>query len=547
MIPIAKLCIGDEEKRAVVEVLDSGMLAQGKKVAEFEQKFAEFIGVKHAIATSNGTTALHAALLVHNIKEGDEVITSPFSFVATANTIRMTGAVPVFVDINENTFNIDPHLIEKSITSKTKAIMPVHLFGLPAEMDKIQAIAQKHNLFIIEDACQTHGAEFRGKKAGSFGTGCFSFYATKNMTTGEGGMITTNDDKIAKKIRKLINHGSEKKYYHDVIGYNYRMTDIAAAIGVAQLQKLNNFNYQRRQNAKYLQERLSGVKGLILPPEHPGHVYHQFTIRITPEFGKKREEVIANLTEKGIGSAIFYPVPIHQQKAYQEFRQHQFPVAEKVAQEVLSLPVYPALTELELRTIVKEIKNIIPFSKATLRSNLKEQRSHLSPEEIQMHSKIIAKRLYSFPTFQNASTILFYYPYENEVNLRQAINYALQQNKRVVLPAVCDGSLLCRQIVNIDQDVQEGKYGIKEPRKSCPIVKREDLDLILVPGVAFDEQGNRIGQGKGYYDIFLRNLATLKVGIAFEFQIIDIINQELHDVPVDIIITEERIIKKCVD
>jgi len=351
MIPIAKPMLGAEEKRAVLEVLDSGMLAQGKKVAEFEQEFATFIRVKHAIATSNGTTALHAALLAHNISERDEVITSPFSFVATANAIKMAGATPVFVDIDENTFNINPHLIESAITSKTKAIMPVHLFGLPAEMDTIIKIAQKHNLIIIEDACQAHGAEYNGKKAGSFGTGCFSFYATKNMTTGEGGMITTDDDKIAAKMRKIINHGSEKRYYHDFVGYNYRLTDIAAAIGTEQLQKLESFNQKRRENARCLQERLSKIAGLILPTENSGQVYHQFTIRITPEFGKTREEIISLLTEKGIGSAIFYPVSIHQQKAYPEYHHLQFPVSEKVAREVLSLPIHPEVTEKDLEKI----------------------------------------------------------------------------------------------------------------------------------------------------------------------------------------------------
>ncbi len=351
MIPIAKPCIGAEEKSAVLEVLDSGMLAQGKKVAEFENKFAEFIGVKHAIATSNGTTALHAALLAHNIKEGDEAITSPFSFVATANAIKMAGATPVFVDIDEKTFNLNPHLIESAITAKTKAIMPVHLFGLPAAMDKIQAIAKKYNLIIIEDACQAHGAEFQGKKVGSFGTGCFSFYATKNMTTGEGGMITTDDDEVAAKIRKIINHGSERRYFHEVLGYNYRMTDIAAAIGIEQLKKLPAFNQQRKENARYLQEKLSDMVGLILSEEISGHVYHQFTLRITPEFGMGREEMIANLSEQGIGSAIFYPLPIHLQKAHQEFHQCTFPIAEKVAREVLSLPIHPQVTEKDLDKI----------------------------------------------------------------------------------------------------------------------------------------------------------------------------------------------------
>ncbi len=358
MIPIAQPCIGAEEKRAVAEVLDSGMLAQGKKVAEFEKKFAEFIGVKHTIATSNGTTALHAVLLAHNITMGDEVITSPFSFVATANAIKMAGATPVFVDIDENTFNLNPTLIESAITPKTKAIMPVHLFGLPAEMDKIKVIAQKYNFIIIEDACQAHGAEFQGKKVGSFGTGCFSFYATKNMTTGEGGMITTDDDEVAAKIRKIINHGSERRYFHDMLGYNYRMTDIAAAIGIEQLKKLESFNKKRKENAMYLNTKMKGIAGLVLPPEE-NHIFHQYTLRITPESKKNRDEIKEFLEQKKIMTAIFYPIPIHKQKAYPEFNHLQFPVAEKVSAEVLSLPVHPSLHEHEISLICNALQECL--------------------------------------------------------------------------------------------------------------------------------------------------------------------------------------------
>lgn len=356
MIPIAKPCIGAEEKSAVLEVLDSGMLSQGRKVAEFEQEFARFIGVQHAIATSNGTTALHAALLAHGIKEGDEIITSSFSFIATANAIRMCGATPVFADIDEKTFNINPELIEAAITPLTKAILPVHLFGLPAEMDKIQSIAQKYNLIIIEDDCQAHGAEFQGKKVGSFGTGCFSFYATKNMTTGEGGMITTDDDEVAAKIRKIINHGSERRYFHDQLGYNYRLTDIAAAIGIEQLKKLPSFNLKRKENAAYLNTKLKGIAGLVIPPEG-NQVFHQYTMRITSQSKKSREEVKEFLEQKDIMTTIFYPLPIHQQKAYPEYHSLSFPVAEKASLEVLSLPIHPSLTTEDLdlmSTVLKE-------------------------------------------------------------------------------------------------------------------------------------------------------------------------------------------------
>jgi len=358
MIPIAKPWLGEEEKKAVLEVLDSGLLAQGKKVAEFEQQFAAFIGVKYAIATANGTTALHAALLAQGIAAGDEVITTPFSFIATANAIRMAGATPVFVDINEKTFNINPYLIEKAITPKTKAILPVHLFGLPAEMDKIIAIAEKYHLAIIEDACQAHGAEFQGKKVGSFGTGCFSFYPTKNMTTGEGGMITTNDDSIAHRARMIINHGSEKKYYHDTVGYNYRMTDIAAAIGIVQLQKLTAFNQQRRLNAQYLNQELHHISGIVLPENHTGHVFHQYTLRVKSGFGRSRDQLNTGLQEQGIGTAVFYPLPIHKQKAYQQFNHQTYPVAEQMAHEVLSLPIHSGLRQLELDTIIRIFREI---------------------------------------------------------------------------------------------------------------------------------------------------------------------------------------------
>ncbi|HLD80247.1 MAG TPA: DegT/DnrJ/EryC1/StrS family aminotransferase [Candidatus Nanoarchaeia archaeon] len=358
-ISMAKPLLGEEEKGAVLEVLDSGIIAQGPKVEKFEKKFAEFIGVKHAIATSNGTTALHVALLARSIGPGDEVITAPFTFIATANAIKMAGAKPVFVDTEENSFNIDPELIEKAITSRTRAIMPVHLYGRAAQMDKIIEIARKYNLLVIEDACQAHGTEFFGKKVGSFGDGCFSFYPTKNMAVGEGGMITTDDDEVAKKVRQLINHGSEKKYYHDSVGYNYRMTDIAAAIGIEQLKKLPSFNERRKSNARYLNKQLQGIKGLVPPEFIDGHVFHQYTIRITPEFPLSRDQVLEVLKEKGIGSAVFYPVPIHKQKAYTEYSSQYFPVAERLAQEVISLPVHPAVSEEDLKHIVKVFKGIL--------------------------------------------------------------------------------------------------------------------------------------------------------------------------------------------
>src|SRR5262245_56295138 len=271
MIYMAKPQIGDDEKKAVMEVLDSGIIAQGPRVKAFEEGFAAMCGTKHAIATTSGTTALHVALLAHGIGRDDEVITSAFTFIASANSILFVGAKPVFVDIDPRTFNIDPSKIEAAITKKTKAILPVHLYGLSCDMDPIIRIAEKHGLVVIEDACQSHGAQYRGQKVGSFGTGTFSLYPTKNITSAEGGMITTNDAAVDEKCRVLRQHGMRTRYYHDELGYNFRMTDIHAAIGLAQLQKLEKFNAQRQTNARFLSENL---KGVVTPhvPEGTTHV-----------------------------------------------------------------------------------------------------------------------------------------------------------------------------------------------------------------------------------------------------------------------------------
>jgi perosamine synthetase len=353
MIPIARPLIGEEEKRAVLEVLDSGILAQGPRVAAFEAAFAQMAGVKYAVATSSGTTALHVALLAHGIGPGDEVITTPFTFIASANSILYVGARPVFVDIDINTFNIDPVHIEKAITPHTKAIMPVHLFGLPANMDAIMEIARQHNLAVIEDACQSHGAEFKGKRVGSFGTGCFSLYPTKNMTSGEGGMITTDNDMIAEKCKVIRQHGMRRRYYHDELGFNFRMTDIHAASGLAQVKKLDEFNQARIANAQYLTAKLCGV----IPPLAPAgykHVYHQYTVRVP---NGRRDALLDHLTKHQIGTGVFYPVPVHQQTFYTEqlgYHLH-LPAAEQAAGEALSLPVHPSLSEQDLETIVKTV------------------------------------------------------------------------------------------------------------------------------------------------------------------------------------------------
>jgi len=353
VISIAKPLIEDAEKQAVLEVLDSGMIAQGPRVKAFEEAFAEMCGVEHAVATSSGTTALHVALLANGIAAGDEVITSPFTFIASANSVLFTGARPIFVDIDPVTFNIDPAQIEAAITPRTKAILPVHLFGLLADMDVIMDIAERHDLVVIEDACQSHGAEYKGQRAGSFGTGTFSLYPTKNITSAEGGMITTDDEEIAENCRVIRQHGMRRRYYHDELGFNFRMTDVHAAIGLAQLGKLEKFNAARIANAAYFNDHLEGV---ITPtvPEGYRHVYHQYTVR-APE--GRRDALMAHLKENGIGFGVYYPVPIHKQTYYvKELGYDQrLPEAERAAEEVLSLPVHPALSQADLEKIVATI------------------------------------------------------------------------------------------------------------------------------------------------------------------------------------------------
>ena len=356
MIHIAKPQMGDEEKQAVLEVLDSGMIAQGPRVKAFEEAFAEMCGVGHAIATSNGTTALHVALLAQGIGAGDEVITSPFTFIASANSILFTGAKPVFVDIDPATFNLDPALIEAAITPQTKGIMPIHLFGLTCDMDPIMEIAAKHGLIVIEDACQAHGAEYKGKRAGSFGTGTFSLYPTKNITSAEGGMITTDDETIAEKCRVIRQHGMRRRYYHDELGFNFRMTDVHAAIGLAQLGKLARFNAARRANAAYLSANLKGVVTPVVPEGYT-HVFHQYTVRVQDG---QRDALMQHLTANGVGNMIYYPVPIHQQTFYVSelgYGDVQLPETERAAAEVLSLPVHPALSQEDLETIVAAVNS----------------------------------------------------------------------------------------------------------------------------------------------------------------------------------------------
>jgi perosamine synthetase len=360
-IPVARPAIGQDEISAVTSVLESGILAAGERVAEFEKNFSDYCSTTYAVAINNGTAALHAALLAADIGPGDEVIVPSFSFIATATAVSMTGAKPIFVDVNEQTFGIDPAKAEENVTPKTKAVIGVHLFGQPFDIQGIKQICESHNLILIEDAAQAQGAMFNGEKTGGFGQfGCFSFYATKNMTTGEGGMVTTNDKTSADRLRLLINHGQSEKYLHTRLGYNYRMTDIAAAIGLIQLKKLEKFNTRRRKNAEYYDTHIS-VKGIVTPVVAPGmhHVYHQYVIRLTDEFPMKRADFLEYLKAKGIGTAIHYPIPIHRQPLYANaLEPDNCPVSTRLASSVLSIPVHPLLDQKELNYICDTINRV---------------------------------------------------------------------------------------------------------------------------------------------------------------------------------------------
>ena len=357
MIPIARPDIGEAEIAAVTEVLRSGSIAGGRKVAEFEQRWAEFVGVRHGIAVSNGTVALMCILAGLRLGPDDEVITVGHTFNATVSSILSTGATPVFVDIDAETYDVDVDRIAAAITPRTRAIVPVHLFGLPADMDAITELASQHGLAIVEDACQAHGATFRGQQVGSFGHGAFSLYATKNMTTGEGGLITTDDDALADWIRLYRNQGMRTRYYHDILGYNFRMTDIAAAIGLCQLEKLPAATERRREIAARYDEAFADlpIRVPITPPDRT-HVYHQYTIDVGPT----RDAVVEDINAAGVATAIYYPIPVHRQ-AYVLERgiDVHLPVTEHIAERALSIPLYPTLTDDEERTVIDAVRSAV--------------------------------------------------------------------------------------------------------------------------------------------------------------------------------------------
>ena len=364
MIPIAKPYIGEEEIKAVSEVLKSGSIAQGPKVRELEEKFAKLCGTRYAVAVNSGTAALHASLHAAGIKKDDEVITTPFTFIATANTILMQQAKPVFVDIDEETFNINPEKIEEKVSEKAKAIVTVDLYGNLCDYGKISKIAEDNSLIVVEDACQAVNARLNGKKAGSFGNAAaFSFYGTKNMTSGEGGMLTTNSREYADSARLFRQHGRSKmtSYEYSGLGYNYRATDISAAILLEQMKKIDAITKKRLENAAYLSKNLGKIKGIKVPEikKDGSHVFHQYTIRVLDNFRLNRDGLNEHLNKKGIGTGIYYPKPLH---LLPHLKFHctkgDFPIAEKLSNEVISLPVHPHLTKEQLDCIINAFREL---------------------------------------------------------------------------------------------------------------------------------------------------------------------------------------------
>jgi len=356
-IPIAKSVLGREELEAVRKVFESGMLVQGDKVKLFEEKFAEYIGVEHAVAVANGTMALNTTLKALGLGPEDEVVTSAFSFIASSNCVLYQGAKAVFADIDRRTFNIDPADVAEKITANTKAIIPVHLFGQPADMDGLNEIAKDNGIALVEDAAQSHGAEYKGRKTGSLGDiGCFSFYATKNMTTCEGGMITTNDGELAKRTRLLRDHGQTRKYHHTILGYNYRMTEASAAVGLVQLRKLDRLNKRRNENASLLTKGIKKILGLTPPHVNDDvrHVFYQYVIRVEKDYLMERNKFAEYLRERRIDVAVHYPTPIYKQPLYEElgYEKTICPVAEETCRRILSLPVHPAVTRKDIKYVL---------------------------------------------------------------------------------------------------------------------------------------------------------------------------------------------------
>lgn len=358
-IPLAKPIFNQEMENAAIQALRNERFILGESVSKFEEEFAKYCGTDYAVSASSGTDALRLALLAAGLKRDDAVVTTPASFIATANAIVHAQGQPLFADIDLDTYTISPKAIEKMITSKTKAIIPVHLYGYPSDMDSINSIAKKHDLIVIEDCCQAHGASLHGKKTGSLGSvGCFSFYSSKNMMVcGDGGMLTTNDEKIAHQVAKLRDCGRKSQYVHDEIGYTSRLNNVNAAIGRVQLRLLDAWNDSRRNAAKIYNEQLQGVGDIILPPQSSIDnvpVYHLYVIRT-----KYRDELKEYLESQGIGCGIHYALPIHLQPIYQKlygFTEGTYPQAEKLCKTCISIPMYPTMSKSEIFFICEKIK-----------------------------------------------------------------------------------------------------------------------------------------------------------------------------------------------
>jgi len=363
--PVAEPEIGEEELRNVIEAVKSGWISsKGSFLEEFEKSFARYIGVKYGVAVSNGTTALHLALVALGVRPGDEVIVPDLTFAATINAVLYTGAKPVLVDIHPQYWCMDPEKVEKAITPKTKAIVPVHLYGHPCDMGSIMEMASEHGLYVVEDAAEAHGAEFMGRRVGSFGhVSCFSFYGNKIITTGEGGMCLTNDEELAERMRVLRDHGMrpEKRYWHEVVGYNYRMTNLQAAIGVAQLAKIDKFINKKRKIARIYAEELSNIEGITLHPEMPWAkcVYWLYSILIDDRKLKvNRDKLMEKLSEQGIETRRFF-YPLHEMPIYKEYARFSYPISSSISVMGMNLPSGVTLSEDDIRYIARKVKEIV--------------------------------------------------------------------------------------------------------------------------------------------------------------------------------------------